>query len=49
MHVKITTSGSRRYVQLVESYRDDAGKEPLANNLNFSCGKYSLAAWKQTY
>ena len=26
MHVKITTSGSRRYVQLVESYRDDAGK-----------------------
>ena len=26
MHVKITTSGSRRYVQLVESSRDDAGK-----------------------
>ncbi|MBU2767843.1 IS1634 family transposase, partial [Acidithiobacillus ferrivorans] len=26
MHVKITTSGSRRYVQLVESYRDDDGK-----------------------
>jgi len=26
MHVKITTSGSRRYVQLVESYRDDAGR-----------------------
>ena len=26
MHVKITTSGSRRYVQLVESYRDDTGK-----------------------
>ena len=26
MHVKITTSGSRRYVQFVESYRDDAGK-----------------------
>lgn len=26
MHVKITTSGSRRYVHLVESYRDDAGK-----------------------
>ena len=25
MFVKITTSGSRRYVQLVESYRDDAG------------------------
>ena len=24
--MKITTSGSRRYVQLVESYRDDAGK-----------------------
>ena len=24
--LKITTSGSRRYVQLVESYRDDAGK-----------------------
>ena len=26
MHVKITTSGSRRYVQLVESYRDDSGR-----------------------
>jgi len=26
MHVKITTSGPRRYVQLVESYRDDAGR-----------------------
>src|SRR6516225_2701968 len=26
MHVKITTSGSHRYVQLVESYRDDAGR-----------------------
>ena len=26
MHVKITTSGTRRYVQLVESYRDEAGR-----------------------
>ena len=26
MHVKITTSGFRRYVQLVESYRDEAGR-----------------------
>jgi transposase len=26
MHVKITTFGSRRYVQLVESYRDDSGR-----------------------
>lgn len=26
MHVKVTTSGSRQYVQLVESFRDDAGK-----------------------
>ncbi|MDP2786840.1 MAG: IS1634 family transposase [Pseudomonadota bacterium] len=26
MFVKITTSGKRRYVQLVESYRDDAGR-----------------------
>lgn len=26
MHVKITTSGPRRYVQLVESFRDDAGR-----------------------
>jgi transposase len=26
MHVKITASGKRRYVQLVESYRDDAGQ-----------------------
>ena len=26
MYVKITTSGTRRYVQLVESYRDDAGR-----------------------
>ena len=26
MFVKITTSGSRRYVQLVESYRDDVGR-----------------------
>lgn len=26
MFVKITRSGSRRYVQLVESYRDDAGR-----------------------
>lgn len=26
MHIKITTSGGRRYVQLVESYRDEAGK-----------------------
>lgn len=26
MHVKITTSGPRRYVQLVESFRDDSGK-----------------------
>ena len=26
MFVKLTRSGSRRYVQLVESYRDDAGK-----------------------
>jgi transposase len=34
MFVKITTSGSRRYVQLVESYRDEAGrvkKRTLAN------------------
>ena len=34
MFVKITASGSRRYVQLVESYRDDAGrakKRTLAN------------------
>jgi hypothetical protein len=26
MFVKITTSGGRRYLQLVESYRDDAGR-----------------------
>jgi transposase len=26
MHVKVTTSGSRHYVQLVESFRDSAGK-----------------------
>lgn len=26
MFVKVTTSGSRRYVQLVESYRDEAGR-----------------------
>lgn len=26
MHVKVTTAGSRQYVQLVESYRDDAGR-----------------------
>ena len=26
MHVKITTSGGRRYAQLVESYRDEAGR-----------------------
>jgi transposase len=26
MFVKLTTSGSRRYVQLVESYRDEAGR-----------------------
>ena len=26
MFVKITTSGARRYVQLVESYRDDQGR-----------------------
>ena len=26
MHVKITTSGPRRYVQLVESFRDDEGR-----------------------
>ena len=26
MYVKITTSGSRLYVQLVESYRDEAGR-----------------------
>ena len=26
MFVEVTTSGSRRYVQLVESYRDDAGR-----------------------
>ena len=26
MFVKITASESRRYVQLVESYRDDAGR-----------------------
>ena len=26
MFVKITTSGSRRYIQLVESYRDEAGR-----------------------
>ncbi|MBU3694798.1 MAG: IS1634 family transposase [Rhodocyclaceae bacterium] len=26
MHVKLTTSGGRRYVQLVESYRDDLGR-----------------------
>lgn len=34
MFVKITTSGKRRYVQLVESYRDDAGrvkKRTIAN------------------
>ncbi|ACK80179.1 hypothetical protein AFE_1626 [Acidithiobacillus ferrooxidans ATCC 23270] len=32
MHVKITTSGSRCYVQLVESYRDDAGKVKKRKN-----------------
>ena len=26
MHVKVTSSGPRQYVQLVESYRDDAGR-----------------------
>ena len=26
MFIKLTRSGSRRYVQLVESYRDEAGK-----------------------
>lgn len=26
MHIKVTRSGSRRYVQLVESFRDDAGR-----------------------
>ena len=26
MFVKVTASGPRRYVQLVESYRDDAGR-----------------------
>ena len=26
MFIKVTTSGPRRYVQLVESYRDDAGR-----------------------
>jgi hypothetical protein len=26
MFVKVTTSGPRRYVQLVQSYRDDAGR-----------------------
>ena len=26
MHVKVTTSGSRRYVQLVESFRDETGR-----------------------
>ena len=26
MHVKLTTAGGRRYVQLVESYRDEAGR-----------------------
>ena len=26
MHVKVTTSGSRQYVQLVESYRDEGGR-----------------------
>ena len=26
MHVKLTTSGGRRYVQVVESYRDEAGR-----------------------
>lgn len=34
MHVKITSSGTRQYVQLVESYRDDAGlvkKRTVAN------------------
>ena len=25
MYVKVTTSGPRRYVQLIESFRDDAG------------------------
>ena len=34
MHVKITSSGPRQYVQLVESYRDDGGqvkKRTVAN------------------
>jgi len=26
MYVKVTTSGSCRYVKLIESYRDDAGR-----------------------
>jgi hypothetical protein len=26
MHVKLTTSGGRRYVQFVESYRDETGR-----------------------
>ena len=26
MFVKVTSSGSRRYLQLVEAYRDDLGK-----------------------
>ncbi len=26
MFIKVTTSGGRRYVQLVESYRDESGR-----------------------
>ena len=26
MYVKVTTSGARRYVQLIESFRDDEGR-----------------------
>ena len=34
------------FVYLTE---EKADKAPLANNLYFSCGRYNLAAWKQTH
>ncbi len=54
MHVKVTSSGSRQYVQLVESFRDPGGKvkkrtvatlgrlDQIAGDLDSDCDAISV-------
>lgn len=44
MYAKVTSSGGRRYLQLVEGYRTEDGKVPEGANLTFSAHR-SQPSW----